>query len=169
VTVSTVGYGDFNVQSGYGRTFVAFLIAVMLVVVPLQTGQLIEMSSKLSSYSGSYNPLAGKSQQHILLCSEVGDQDDLVDMLNNFFNTTDGPALKTPVVILHPQEPSQQLLGAMNRRHAMFRYLQVLPFRRLSFRLRLGSPPPRRPPHCQGDLPPRQCPVVARPGEGKAE
>ena len=51
----------------------------------------------------------------------MGDQDDLVDMLNNFFNAPDGPALKTPVVILHPEEPSQQLLGCLNSRNAMFR------------------------------------------------
>jgi hypothetical protein len=50
ITLLTVGYGDVNPQSDYGRMFGCLILMITIIVIPAQSSQILNLMSKKSPY-----------------------------------------------------------------------------------------------------------------------
>ena len=50
ITMTTVGYGDINPVSGYGKAFDCLIMLCTLIVIPQQSGELLDLIRKQSKY-----------------------------------------------------------------------------------------------------------------------
>jgi hypothetical protein len=70
VTLFTVGYGDFQPETNFGRTIVLFIIIFTIILIPQQTNELLRLMNLQSRYRRtSYKSVEVK---HILVTGSVG-------------------------------------------------------------------------------------------------
>lgn len=50
ITMTTVGYGEINPMSDYARAFDCVVMMVTLIVIPQQSGELLNLIRKQSKY-----------------------------------------------------------------------------------------------------------------------
>lgn len=70
VTLFTVGYGDLQPETNFGRTIVLFIIIFTIILIPQQTNELLRLMNLQSRYRRtSYKSVEVK---HILVTGSVG-------------------------------------------------------------------------------------------------
>eukprot|EP00727_Mastigamoeba_balamuthi_P008703 m51a1_g4455 putative cation channel family protein (974) ;mRNA; r:170815-175326 len=69
VTTFTVGYGDFAPKSEAGRVVIMLFLLCAVVVVPMQTQQIVDILARRSKFSGSFKGTRG--QKHIIITGHI--------------------------------------------------------------------------------------------------
>ncbi|KAJ3275116.1 hypothetical protein HDV01_001255 [Terramyces sp. JEL0728] len=120
VTFSTIGFGDLTPSSTISRIVVMFLIILVIVYVPWQTGKIIEVFNSYNKYQRSQHT-PDVEIPHVILGGTIT-YSSVIDFCREFF-VADEIAM---VVILHDEEPSLEFVRFMN--HPFYRsrvvYLQ---------------------------------------------
>eukprot|EP00602_Paraphysomonas_sp_CaronLab_P005050 CAMPEP_0185030594 /NCGR_PEP_ID=MMETSP1103-20130426/17565_1 /TAXON_ID=36769 /ORGANISM="Paraphysomonas bandaiensis, Strain Caron Lab Isolate" /LENGTH=1609 /DNA_ID=CAMNT_0027565787 /DNA_START=240 /DNA_END=5069 /DNA_ORIENTATION=+ len=109
VTISVVGYGDFNPTNNASRIATLMLIIAALIVIPMQINKLQTLLSMNSPFRTTYE--ARPHENHLILCGHVNDKSKLSRVFREFFHP-DRYATNTPefhLVILSPAEPVDEV------------------------------------------------------------
>ena len=61
MTISTVGYGDYNPTHDYSRSVAILFIGVSVVIIPIQANKLSTLLGMGSVFRSPYNPTAEES------------------------------------------------------------------------------------------------------------
>ncbi|KAK5670892.1 hypothetical protein QVD99_002664 [Batrachochytrium dendrobatidis] len=113
VTFSTIGFGDLTPNSSISRIIVMFLIILVIVYVPYQTGKILELYNSLSRYQRASHQ-ASSSHPHVILSGGIT-ASSLIDFCREYFIADQ---LGT-IVILHTQEPNIDIRRLLN--HPFYR------------------------------------------------
>ena len=111
VTMTTVGFGDFNPSTGTSRTLTSFLIIFTVVLVPMQTNELLSRINEQSVYNKRKYTVK-KGHIHVVVAGAVN-SNGLLHFVNEFFNAdqlTEEIEEIVDMVILAPSAPSQDVL-----------------------------------------------------------
>ncbi|KAJ1343147.1 hypothetical protein BSLG_002173 [Batrachochytrium salamandrivorans] len=103
VTFSTIGFGDLTPTSSISRIIVMFLIILVIVYVPYQTGKILELYNSLSRYQ-RVSHQASSNHPHVILSGGIT-ASSLVDFCREYFIADQ---LGT-IVILNTQEPNIEI------------------------------------------------------------
>ncbi|XP_066548344.1 potassium channel subfamily T member 2 [Amia ocellicauda] len=107
VTFSTVGFGDVTPHIWPSKLLVVIMIAVALVVLPIQFEQLAYLWMERQKSGGNYSRHRAQTEKHVVLCVSSLKIDLLMDFLNEFYAH---PRLQDYyVVILCPTEMDVQV------------------------------------------------------------
>lgn len=117
---STIGFGDLTPSSTISRVVVMFLIILVILYIPWQTGKIIEIFNSMSKYQRArHYPKRGTS--HVILSGDVT-YSTIVDFCREFFAVDQVGT----VVILSDTEPAIEVRRLLN--HPFYRsriiYLQ---------------------------------------------
>ncbi|KAJ3358532.1 hypothetical protein HDU91_005201, partial [Kappamyces sp. JEL0680] len=113
VTFSTIGFGDLTPSSTISRVVVMFLIILVIIYIPWQTGKIIEIFNSMSKYQRAiYSPKSDTS--HVILTGSVN-YNAVVDFCREFFSADD----YSNVVILSGVEPDISMRRLLN--HPFYR------------------------------------------------
>ncbi|KAJ3258548.1 hypothetical protein HK103_003508 [Boothiomyces macroporosus] len=120
VTFSTIGFGDLTPSSTISRIVVMFLIILVIIYVPWQTGKIIEVFNSYNKYQRSQHT-PDVEVPHVILGGTVT-YSSVIDFCREFFVADE----VATIVILHDDEPSLEFVRFMN--HPFYRnrivYLQ---------------------------------------------
>eukprot|EP00232_Nephroselmis_pyriformis_P010612 CAMPEP_0182887858 /NCGR_PEP_ID=MMETSP0034_2-20130328/21082_1 /TAXON_ID=156128 /ORGANISM="Nephroselmis pyriformis, Strain CCMP717" /LENGTH=544 /DNA_ID=CAMNT_0025021245 /DNA_START=189 /DNA_END=1819 /DNA_ORIENTATION=- len=106
VTVSTVGYGDVSPYRWEGRLVCVLIIALAIVLVPMESNKLLELIRLQPEYGG-YFEKRGAKQKHVLLLSD-DKCSGVSGWLDEFFHEDHGTC-DTIVVVLCPGLPDDNV------------------------------------------------------------
>eukprot|EP00753_Platysulcus_tardus_P017880 PLAT6619.1.p1 GENE.PLAT6619.1~~PLAT6619.1.p1 ORF type:complete len:1209 (+),score=570.20 PLAT6619.1:146-3772(+) len=110
VTISTVGYGDFNPSNPLSRMLVIMFITIALVMVPMQVNRLTELLGMQSKFRKSFVPEFG--QTHVLVVGNIT-ASSLKRFFDEFYHAdrfeSGREALERIAVVLSPEEPSEEI------------------------------------------------------------
>ena len=129
VMISTVGYGDINVNTMAGRVAVMVVIINAMVMVPRQTNELLEMIMTSSRFlRAKYNAPRSRRAQHIVICGNVGSS-GVIELFTELFHQ-DHDAADLHAVVLQPEPPCYEMQVML--RHKLYKlhltYLEGSPF-----------------------------------------
>eukprot|EP00842_Homolaphlyctis_polyrhiza_P003796 jgi/Hompol1/4417/HPOL_001738-RA len=113
VTFSTIGFGDLTPSSTISRTIVMFLVVLVIVYVPYQTGKILELYNSLSRYQRATHQ-ASSEHPHVIVSGSIT-ASGLVDFCREYFIADQLGA----IVILHSQEPNLEIRRLLN--HPFYR------------------------------------------------
>ncbi|KAJ1330098.1 hypothetical protein BSLG_009730 [Batrachochytrium salamandrivorans] len=99
----TIGFGDLTPTSSISRIIVMFLIILVIVYVPYQTGKILELYNSLSRYQ-RVSHQASSNHPHVILSGGIT-ASSLVDFCREYFIADQ---LGT-IVILNTQEPNIEI------------------------------------------------------------
>ncbi|KAJ3323558.1 hypothetical protein HDV06_001582 [Boothiomyces sp. JEL0866] len=120
VTFSTIGFGDLTPSSTISRIVVMFLIILVIIYVPWQTGKIIEVFNSYNKYQRSQHT-PDVEIPHVILGGTIT-YSSVIDFCREFFVADE----VATIVILHDEEPSLEFVRFMN--HPFYRnrivYLQ---------------------------------------------
>lgn len=70
ITMTTVGYGDINPTSDDAKIFDCLIMMMTLIIIPQQTGELLDLIRKQSKYrTKRYSKSSEES--HVLVCGDI--------------------------------------------------------------------------------------------------
>lgn len=113
VTFSTIGFGDLTPSSTYSRIVVMFLIILVILYIPWQTGKIIEIFNSMNKYQRAVYSIKADSS-HVILAGNVC-YSSIVDFCREFF-VADGIS---SVVILSANAPDLNIRRLLN--HPFYR------------------------------------------------
>jgi len=105
ISVSTVGFGDINPTMVISKLVVMCMIITLMVIVPRELNALASLMDRTSPYDAAFYPQPEAG--HVLLCGKPS-HISVAMFLREFYHADHGEQ-RTRVVILHPDEPSEQL------------------------------------------------------------
>ncbi|KAK3249995.1 hypothetical protein CYMTET_40608 [Cymbomonas tetramitiformis] len=105
-TFSSVGYGDIAPKEPLGRMVVVSMIAVAMLVVPLESQKLFDLLALQPKYGGHYR--RNKRQSHIVVISD-SNCSGVYSFLQEFFHEDHGKCDAHVVVLCPVNEPATQL------------------------------------------------------------
>jgi hypothetical protein len=111
VTMTTVGFGDFNPTTGLSRFLTSFLIIFTVVLVPMQTNELLSRINEQSVYNKRKYTVK-KGHIHVLVAGAVN-SNGLNYFVNEFFNAdqlTEEIEAIVDMVVMAPSAPSQDVV-----------------------------------------------------------
>lgn len=105
ITLTTIGYGDVNPNSGLGQVTVIFLIICALVIIQKQTNELIRILDLQSKWASE--PYKAKQEiPHIVICGRIQ-----LESLKNFclelFHEDHGSLEKMAIILQHKDPPNK--------------------------------------------------------------
>jgi len=107
VTICTVGYGDITPITTRGRFFFIILMSFAILVVPMLTNELFDITTKYSEYARAFYKVK-KRNNHILICGDISSC-SLKDFFGKLFHK-DYESSNLNAVILLPRPPSFEVL-----------------------------------------------------------
>lgn len=113
VTFSTIGFGDLTPSSTYSRVVVMFLIVLVILYIPWQTGKIIEIFNSMNRYQRAVYNIKSDSS-HVILTGNVT-YSTIVDFCREFF-VADGVS---SVVLLSNEAPDLNIRSLLN--HPFYR------------------------------------------------
>ena len=113
VTFSTIGFGDLTPSSTYSRVVVMFLIILVIIYVPWQTGKIIEIFNSLNKFQRASYSIKSDSS-HVILSGQVSFS-AVVDFCREFFMADELGS----VVILNNSAPDINIRRLLN--HPFYR------------------------------------------------
>jgi hypothetical protein len=111
VTMTTVGFGDFNPSTGLSRFLTSFLIIFTVVLVPMQTNELLTRINEQSVYNKRKYTVK-KGHIHVVVAGAVN-SNGLNYFVNEFFNAdqlTEEIEAIVDMVVMAPSAPSQDVV-----------------------------------------------------------
>lgn len=102
VTFSTVGYGEYTPNDWPAQTFVMIMIAIALILLPVELEQLAFLLVTRQKEGGAFNRMLAGSDKHVVLCATTLRPTMLIDFLNEFY--ADGRLQDVHVVLLCPSD-----------------------------------------------------------------
>jgi len=107
VTICTVGYGDITPITTRGRFFFIILMSFAILVVPMLTNELFDITKKYSEYARAFYKVK-KRNNHILICGDISSC-SLKEIFEELFHE-DHENSNLNAVILLPRPPSFEVL-----------------------------------------------------------
>ena len=112
VSLTTVGYGEFIPLSILGRFMIIFLVIVILMVVPEQTSELINLSNSQSIYERN-KYLSSPDISFVILLGDI-DLESLASFRKEYFDKAQGNPFKH-IVILMNKAPTKSMELFLNK------------------------------------------------------
>lgn len=119
VSISTLGYGDIAPVSTNGKFFIAFIIMLTFIVVPIRISRISKIVSSHTDYSSSYTE--AKQHPHIVITGHIN-----VEMLSIFFGEFFHPSnlnWNERIVILNPSPPTVEIKKILNENENKVKYI----------------------------------------------
>ncbi|TYZ62501.1 hypothetical protein PybrP1_008711 [[Pythium] brassicae (nom. inval.)] len=119
VSISTLGYGDIAPVSTPGKFFIAFVILLTFIVVPIRVSSISQIVSSHTDYASAYSE--AKQHPHVVVTGHVS-----VAALAVFFREFFHPSnlnWDERVVVLHPQPPTVEIKKLLNEHESKVQYL----------------------------------------------
>ena len=113
VTFSTIGFGDLTPSSTYSRIVVMFLIILVILYIPWQTGKIIEIFNSMNKYQRAVYSIKSDSS-HIILTGNMN-YSSIVDFCREFFIADE----ISSIVILSADPPGLNIRRLLN--HPFYR------------------------------------------------
>ena len=131
VTMATVGYGDYAPQSTFGKVVIVVLILIAIVLIPVQTRQLVDLISEKPREMFKNIPCG--QQGYVILAGHHLTHDDVYTFIKEFYNPThnvyadygrgvEGYSLPPAVIVVSKMPLSnklRQLLASQEYKHRM--------------------------------------------------
>lgn len=70
ITMTTVGYGEINPESDYAKMFDCLIMMATLIIIPQQTGELLELIRKQSKYRTKRYSRSNE-EIHLILAGDI--------------------------------------------------------------------------------------------------
>ncbi|ESP01401.1 hypothetical protein LOTGIDRAFT_111687 [Lottia gigantea] len=111
VTMSTVGYGDINVETVLGRMFIVFFICISIGLFTSFIPEIIEILGRRPKYGGAFKKERGK--RHIVVCGHIT-YESVTNFLKDFLHK-DREDVDVEIVFIHKSLPDLELEGLFKR------------------------------------------------------
>jgi len=106
VSITTVGYGEIMPLTIFGKMSIVALVVVILVLIPNQTNDLINLSNSQTIYEmNSYT--ASNDIFHIVLCGNINIE-SLKSFCNEYFHLDHGTQHRHAVILCN-EEPNKEM------------------------------------------------------------
>lgn len=91
----------------FSRVVILYILITAAVFIPTRLAELLSLIGRKSSYDHSFK--YRNNQNHVVVCGKF-ELSSLTTFLKEFFCSDHGPVtVNTHVVILNPEEPSEEL------------------------------------------------------------
>ena len=111
ITMTTVGYGEINPESHFAKIFNCLVMSATLIIIPQQTGELLELIRKQSKYrSRRYSKSSEES--HIIITGDI-----TLQAMGTFCRELFHPEhlmMKGQAVIIQNFDPSPNMQNTLN-------------------------------------------------------